>query len=113
MEFRLPIQILSWTLTLAVIVAVFRTKLVLGYLPRNVSAVLPLLFHIFIFYTFVLLAFGGIFSVTEFLNDAVGDYIFSFGLWSSALRLHTIIEIAIMVLSSCRRESWIRKKLSS
>lgn len=113
MEFRLPFQVLSWTLVLIILAIICKTKIRYGMLPSNVSAVLPLLIHIFIFYTFVLLAFTGVFSLTEFLNNLVGDYVFSFGLWSSALRLHTIIEIAIMVLQSCRREAWIRKKLSS
>lgn len=113
MEFSVPFQVLSWLIALLTLSIFCYYRIKYGKLSTSMSAALSLIVHLFVFYTFVLLWVSNIYYLPGFLNDLIGKNIITFGLWSSALRLHTSIDLAIMALTIIRRESWIRKQLSN
>jgi hypothetical protein len=113
MDYRIPLQFISWLVALFTLALLCYYKIKYGKIRPILSILISLVIHLFVFYTFVLLWSADVFSIMDFLNELVDRDLFSFTLWSSTLRLHTSIGLAMIVLWSLRRESWVRKKLSS
>ena len=111
MVYRLLIQLVATALCLAVIGMFLLVRIKTGRFPRTMCGITVLGIHIVIYYTFVLLWELGIFSISAFMNNLLGTDLYWLGLWSSAIRLQTSIELVLMSVSIYRRQVWTQRVL--
>lgn len=104
---KIIIQSISFMILIATVVKLLLYRKRVGRLPRAGVNLLSLSVHLVIFYLFVMLANAGIFDLLAVLNDLFGVDYLTYHLWSSAIRLQTVIEIFIMASSLRERITWI------
>ena len=110
-DVRLFVQGVTLLVSLCIFTCAISFRIKYKFLPAGMIGVVVLVVHIISFYTFILLrGFAG-FDIIGFLNEIVGREILSYGLWSSAIRLQTAIEILLMSLIIVRRHRWARSSL--
>ena len=108
-DYRPLIQLATLALGLFVLGVMLAVKIKTGTLPRSMYGVTALSAHFVVYYTFVLLWAFDIFSITAFLNELFGIDWLSYGLWSAAIRLQTVIELALMSIIVYRRYVWTQE----
>lgn len=109
MIYRPGIQIVTLVLCVFTLVFFLISKFKFGKIPSRMYGVIALCSHIIIYYVFVLLWEADIFSLPNFVNKYLGGDIISFGLWSSAIRLQTALELVLMSITVYRRASWTQR----
>lgn len=110
-DFKIILQFVTMALCMITLLAIVWFRVKFGFISSIMWGVIVLLSHLAFFYTTLVLRDMGAFDFIVWLKSLYSCDLFSYTLWSAAIGLQVVVELALMTLTVFRRNRWISPAL--